>query len=270
MPTDRAQPQAVPSAMPVAALHARIAELEAENAALASQLRGRDQFLTQAAHELRNPMTPILGQVQLMRRQFEISALTPATLEAGLARLECVIQRYIRRATTLLDVSRIRAGRLHLRPVRVPLGPLMSQVVQDLRPQAVQAGATVTLETPEPITGTWDRLAVEQVLDNLLSNALKYGGGTPVTMSAQQDREWVTISVLDGGPGIPDPDQARIFDRFERGMGAAPRGGFGVGLWIVRELAAAMGGTVSVRSQPGAGAAFTVVLPLRSPEPTAP
>lgn len=246
-------------------LHARIAALEAENAALAAQLRARDDFLTHAAHELRNPMTPIMGQVQLMRRQLEIGALPAGGMEAGLARLEWVIGRYIRRATTLLDMTRLNAGRLQLRPVRTPLGPLVAQVVEDLRIPAVQAGAVIAVDIPEPITGLWDRLSVEQVLDNLLSNAIKYGAGSPITVSAWVDGTEAHMMVADGGPGLAEAEQARIFEQFERGQGTGRRTGFGVGLWIVRELASAMGGDVALRSAPGQGAAFTLTLPLEPP-----
>ena len=246
----------------VATLHARIAALEAENASLAKLLRARDDFLTQAAHELRNPMTPIMGQVQLLRRQVEIDKLPPGGVEAGLARLEWVIGRYIRRATTLLDVTRLQAGRLRLRPTLTPLGPLIAQVVEDLRAHASQAGIAITVDMPEAITGTWDRLAVEQMLDNLLSNAVKYGNGSAIVVSARRVGDAVHIAVSDGGPGVAHADQALIFDRFERGPNASRHTGFGVGLWIVRELAGTMGGSVAVHSALGEGATFTVVLPL--------
>ena len=121
MPMNGTLPMTDPfAALLEADLHARIAALEAENAGLAAQLRARDDFLTHAAHELRNPMTPIMGQVQLMRRQLEIGALPAGGMEAGLARLEWVIGRFIRRAPTLLDVTRLNAGRLQLRPVPWP------------------------------------------------------------------------------------------------------------------------------------------------------
>lgn len=255
----------------LADLRQRIAQLEHEKRKLTDMLRFRDDFLTQAAHELRNPMTPIIGQVQLLRRQVQMGALAPAQIEASLGRLESVILRYIKRATTLLDVSRISSGRLRLRPVRVPLGPLIAEVAEELRAQATQAGASITIAVPDSITATLDRLAVEQVLDNLLTNAVKYGDGTPIDVSAtvrpgeNGTVDIVHIRVADGGRGIAPEDQARIFERFERVAGSARRGGFGVGLWIVRELVEAMGGAVRLSSMPGQGAAFTVTLPLHPP-----
>ena len=246
-------------------LQARIAVLEAENARLAMLLRVRDDFLTQAAHELRNPMTPILGQVQLLRRQVEIGISPPEAIKGGLARLEWVISRYIRRATVLLDVTRLQAGRLRLHPMRTPLGPLTLQLVEELRAHGLRTGTTITVDMPEAITGTWDRLAVEQMLDNLLSNAIKYGGGSAIILSARMVGDDVHIAVSDGGPGIAYADQALIFERFERGSKTNRHTGFGVGLWIVREIAAAMGGSVTVRSALSEGATFTVMLPLHSP-----
>ena len=135
-------------------------------------------------------------------------------------------------------------------------------VVEDLRIPAVQAGAVIAVDIPEPITGLWDRLSVEQVLDNLLSNAIKYGAGSPITVSAWVDGTEAHMMVADGGPGLAEAEQARIFEQFERGQGTGRRTGFGVGLWIVRELASAMGGDVALRSAPGQGTSAIFSLPV--------
>jgi signal transduction histidine kinase len=111
--------------------------------------------------------------------------------------------------------------------------------------------------------GSWDRVRLEQICRNLLSNAVRFGAGRPIEVTVAGDADFVTLEVCDHGVGIPADQQARIFDRFERGA-ASRSGGFGVGLWVVRNICLAMGGTVSVVSEPGEGACFTVMLPRRT------
>ena len=109
-----------------------------------------------------------------------------------------------------------------------------------------------------------DRLAVEQILDNLLSNAIKYGAGKPVMVAVLPRADQIVLRVTDNGPGISPEDQARIFERFERVIHQSEQAvGFGIGLWVVRQLAEAMDGKVEVASMPGQGATFTVSLPLK-------
>jgi two-component system, OmpR family, sensor kinase len=106
-------------------------------------------------------------------------------------------------------------------------------------------------------------MAIEQILENLLSNAIHFGPGRPVAVSFASDGEFTRLSVRDDGVGISDCDRALIFERFHRSNRANPNGGFGVGLWVTRQLVRAMHGEISVASRPGAGSAFTVTLPLR-------
>jgi signal transduction histidine kinase len=128
----------------------------------------------------------------------------------------------------------------------------------------------VAVEVPASLPGTWDRLALEQILDNLVTNAIKYGDGKPIDVAAVADADACVVTVRDRGVGIRPEDQARIFERFERvAEHAARAGGFGIGLWLVRQLVDAMGGTIEVSSNRGEGSAFTVRLPAR-PAPEAP
>lgn len=117
------------------------------------------------------------------------------------------------------------------------------------------------LTSPVGIEGTWDRLRIEQILRNLLSNAIKYGGGQPVRVVLGTDEERVDIEVIDQGMGIPPADLDRIFERFERLAPDPRRDGFGLGLWITRQVVEAMGGVIGVQSVPGQGTTFSVRLP---------
>jgi signal transduction histidine kinase len=110
--------------------------------------------------------------------------------------------------------------------------------------------------------GRWDRLRLERVLTNLLSNALKYGRGQPVEVRVRRVGELARLEVRDHGPGIPLEEQPYVFERFKRVSSAVEKAGFGLGLYIVRQLVEAHGGTTRVESVPGEGAAFIVELPL--------
>jgi two-component system, OmpR family, sensor kinase len=247
------------------------AKLSRENAALREAVAARDTFLAVAAHELRNPMTPIRGRVQLLRRMLRKSAddAFMPKLERGLEQVEWLIEQYVKRATTLLDVSRATTGKLHLDMVAVDLGALVRDIAQDFTPVADHAGTPLEVRAPPgPVVCRGDKLALEQVIDNLVSNALKYGAGKPVVVrvadecSADGTAGTCIVRVRDRGAGISPQDQARIFDRFERAVRPGEHGGgFGVGLWIVQQFVQAMGGAVEVASTLGQGSTFTVRLP---------
>ena len=130
-------------------------------------------------------------------------------------------------------------------------------------PAAENAGCLISLAVEEHVVGIFDRTAVEQVVENILSNALRYGAGQPVNVGLARDGNTARLSIGDRGIGISDTDQARIFERFQRAAGNNTDGGFGVGLWITRQLVLAMGGEISVSSEIGLGSTFTVSLPLK-------
>jgi signal transduction histidine kinase len=239
------------------ALAARIAELEAE-------LRARDDFLAIAAHELRNPITPISARLELLlARARHMSEGVPAGLVHGLELLEGLVNAYLRRATTLLEVARASSGQLKLQTVEVDLSTLIRQVTANMLPLADRAGCQVRIAVEGGVSALCDPMAIEQILENLLSNAIRFGPGRPVEVSFASDGEFARLSILDEGVGISDCDRALIFERFHRSRRANPNGGFGVGLWVTRQLVRAMRGEISVSSRRDAGSAFTVRLPLR-------
>jgi signal transduction histidine kinase len=236
--------------------------LEAEIAELRLAVASRDNFLALVAHELRNPMTPILAQVQRLKRLSGEPTTSAAAVGAAAERAEKLVLHYIKRVTMLLDVTRMNAGKFHLQPELHDVVETARHVVESLGPAAAYAGCAITLRAPAVLPATLDRLAAEQILENLVSNAIKYGAGTPVTVSLSDDASNVVFEVADEGPGISPDNRDRIFERFERVLaGGSTAGGFGVGLWVVRQLAEAMGGAIDVSSQAGRGAAFRVTLP---------
>lgn len=220
----------------------------------------RDDFIAIAAHELRNPMTPIAGQVELLVARAHREGASPAMI-AGLERLELAIEHYLKRATILLEVSRINAGQVRLQPSTFDMADLVALTTRNYRVLAERAGSVLQCQVERPVVGRWDRLSSEQVLDNLLSNAIRYGAGKPIRIELAQVGDDIVLKVSDEGIGIPAPAQERIFERFERGGAERTSGGFGVGLWLVRQLVEAQGGKIEVRSKPSEGSTFIVQLP---------
>jgi signal transduction histidine kinase len=223
-------------------------------------VRLRDDFLSIAGHELRTPLCTLHMQVQLLIEEHALRGSIN-----GSAAVMRSLSRLLTLADELLDVSRIRAGRLRLELERVELCALVREVanraVEGLRPPR----PVLNIDAGAHIEGSWDPLRLELIITNLVTNACKYGGGKPVDIRVAPRAGGVEIVVKDRGAGIALEDQARIFQRFERGAAASDFAGLGLGLWIAREIAQAHGGQVLVHSEPGQGAEFTVLLPMAAP-----
>lgn len=228
-------------------------------------MAARDAFLAVVAHELRNPMTPILSQVQRLRRQHEQSVLDPEQIGPALTALEGHIMRFVRRATSLLEVSRAREGPFVVHPRPVDLAKTIRNIVDQCRPAADHARCTLTATLPDRMEGWADPLAVEQIVENLVTNAVKYGRGSPIGVSVTESDGW-TLVVEDGGPGIAPEDRERIFAKFERLIEApSSAGGFGIGLWLVQQLTVAMGGTVAIGDSALGGVSVKIRAPWAPP-----
>ena len=253
------------------------AALAVENARLyaAAQqaIRVREEFLSIASHELRTPLSALELQVQSFQVQLGKQPIDLARVTAKADVVRRQVDRLARLISEILDVSRIDAGRLELARDEVDLGELVHEVVTRFAGELERAEMTMALDVAEGVIGRWDRLRLDQVVTNLLHNAIKYGKGAPirVTLAADADAGAAKLTVADGGIGISAVDQARIFGRFERAVSSRAYGGMGVGLFIVAQILAAHHAEISVSSEPGLGATFVVKLPMRRestrPEP---
>ena len=247
---------------------AELADLRQQVAQLRDAVRARDDFIAIAAHELRNPMTPIIGVAELaLKAARDAESACPPRVTTLLERMQLLAQDFVQRSTRLLDVSRIEAGNLRLEPSAIDLSAIVLAVAQRYDVMAARGRSPVELAIGDGIVGVLDQLAVEQVVENLLSNALKFGAGEPVTLRLWLDGNSAKLDVRDRGIGIPPDQQSRLFGRFEQVMAQHRGTGFGVGLWVASRLVTAMGGRISVSSRVGEGSTFTVTLPLTPPEP---
>ncbi len=239
--------------------------------ALEAAVRARDEFLSLASHELKTPLTSLMLQTQLLQgQQRRGEHLPPERVQRVLDQTARQTQRLARLVNDMLDISRLSAGKLALETETFNLAELASDVVGKLGPQLSEARCEVSVYAAEPVVGTWDRYRLEQVLTNLLMNAARYASGKPVEIFVRRIDQRAELRVHDNGRGIAPEDHERIFRKFERAVGSRGEvSGLGLGLFIVREIVEMHGGTVSVDSAPGQGAAFTVVLPLR-PAPESP
>jgi signal transduction histidine kinase len=250
----------------VEALEQSRRELRATQAELERSLKMRDDFMSMVAHELRTPLNTLFLETQLRSMQLDkgnLAAFNEDLLRNMVARDGRQIQSMIRLINDMVDVSRIRSGKLSIRPAETELSALLGRIVNDLAQRTEAAGATVRLDTPHAVTGWWDEFRVEQIIINLLTNALRYGGSKPVTVSLTLADNVAEIEVRDQGVGIAPEDQMRIFNPFERAGTKDVREGLGLGLYIARQLAESHGGALDVRSTPNEGAAFRLTLPLR-------
>jgi len=246
-------------------LNAMLAEVERRQGETREALKARDDFLSVASHELKTPLTTLKLQTQRLQ-----AMLSPAEGERiDRERLLRVMAPYARQVlrleklvNQLLDVTRIAAGRLQLEREEVDLSKLVTELTERFRDELVQASCPLELSASEAVVGRWDPFRLDQVISNLLANAIKYGAGGPVAVSVARDDSRAYVRVRDHGIGIAPQEQERIFAPFERVVSVRHYGGLGLGLYISRRIIDAHGGRITVQSREGEGATFTVELPL--------
>lgn len=243
-----------------------LAALRQQVEALREAVRARDDFIAIAAHELRNPMTPLSGLTELaLAAARKAEGSCPPRVIVLLERLQQAVQEYIGRATRLLDVSRLETDNFQLIASPIDLSQIVLATVRKYEVPAAHQRCNLEPDIDSDIGGLLDPLAVEQVVENLVSNALKFGAGKPVTIRLRLDGQAARLDVRDHGIGMSPEQQTRIFGRFEQIVSRHRGSGFGVGLWVANRLVSAMGGRISVSSRPGEGSTFTVTLPLSPP-----
>ncbi|MDY7227244.1 protein kinase domain-containing protein [Hyalangium rubrum] len=231
-------------------------------------VRRRDDFLSIAAHELKTPLTSLQLHLQGLMSQMRQAAVRPPPerVAAKLDSANLQTQRLGRLVNELLDISRVAQGQLLGKLEDVDLVTLVRGIIERSREALARAECPVEVRASGSVVGHWDAMRLEQVVGNLITNAMKYGAGKPIEVTIEGGPTDARIQVRDHGIGIAPEDTERIFERFERAVSVRHYGGFGIGLWLVREIVQALGGTVEVESTPGQGSTFTITLPLRSPE----
>jgi signal transduction histidine kinase len=241
------------------------AALALDNAQLYRRSEGavklRDDFLSVAGHELRTPLTALKLQITALERV----GGDPVSLQ----RLQAARRQVARLAALtdeLLDVARITTGRLTLELEPVDVTTVTLEVAGRLAEALTSSGSALTIEAPTPVVGRWDKMHLDQVMTNLLTNAIKYGCGRPIQIVVEARGAMARLTVRDQGIGIESDMQGKIFERFERAVSPRSYGGLGLGLWIVSQIVSALGGSIRVDSVPAQGAAFTVDLPLAPPD----
>jgi signal transduction histidine kinase len=249
-------------------------ELNQTQEELQRSLRMRDDFMSLVAHELRTPLNTLFLETQMRSLQLKrgnLAAFSGDQMGNMIKRDERQIKSMIRLIDDMLDVSRMKSGTLSIRPGKVELMGLLERVVNDLSLQAAAAGSTLQLAAHGPVDGWWDEFRIEQVIVNLLTNALRYGGGGLVELSVHKEAcqdggTSVRIDVRDHGKGIAPDFLDRIFEPYERGAKSGEPKGLGLGLYISRQLATSHGGQLTVQSAPGQGATFSLTLPCMAAE----
>jgi len=228
-------------------------------------IAARDQFLAVAAHELRTPLTTLSLLVDhlIATSPDPTSSSDPSVAQKQrLAPLKRQIDRLTALVVEMLDVSRITGRGLSLDVSAVDLRDVVRTVIDRFDPEIQRRRVTVTLDAPEPVHGTWDAARLDQVVTNLLSNALKYGAGQPVEVSVRANGSHAVVMLTDHGIGIPDDERKKIFGAFARATTAKHHTGLGLGLWIAEQIVEASGGRIDVQSRLNEGSTFTVELPL--------
>lgn len=223
-------------------------------------VRARDEFLSIASHELRTPLTTLQFRLGGLSKDLRDGRTTEAPVK-----LDACLRQSRRLATlvgSLFDSSRIMNGKLELELQRFDLTEAARGAIERLEDLAASAGATIRLDAAASVEGCWDRVRIEQVIENLLINAIKYAANGPVVVSVGTSGDVAVVKVSDHGPGIADADLTRIFEAFERANSNVSCGGLGLGLYIARAYVAAHRGTIAVASTPGVGTTFAIDLPM--------
>jgi signal transduction histidine kinase len=228
---------------------------------LQAAVRSRDEFLGIASHELNTPLTSLRLQIQMAQK-----AMRPLDPEKLIRQTE----RLVRLVEDMLDISRIDAGKLRLECAPTDLGRVVEDVLERFEPQLAWAGCKIVPTLAPDVSGLWDAYRLDQVVTNLVTNAMKYAPGKPIEVSVSRRNGSGVLTVRDHGRGVRLEDSDRIFRRFERATSAREVSGLGLGLFISRQIVEAHQGRIELAAHDGEGASFVVELPLeRAPAPRA-
>ncbi len=242
-----------------------LGQLQVARGELERAVRMRDDFMSIVSHEVRTPLNGLILETQLRKMHLargNLAAFSEDKLQAMVERDERQINSLIRLIEDMLDVSRIRTGKLSLRPRQLDLAQLVSGLVENFEAQALASNTHIELQCCDTVEGEWDEFRIEQVVANLLSNALRYGQRQPVQVRVFEQAGMAWVQVQDHGIGVSAANQQRIFQQFERVAAEQAIGGLGLGLYISEQIVRAHGGQIQIDSEVGQGATFSVLLPL--------
>jgi signal transduction histidine kinase len=227
-------------------------------------IRVRDQFLSMASHELRTPVTSLrLFAEKLAQKAPQMSVSMVTGLSDRILQQASRLERMMDR---LLDSCEISAGSPSIERVQTDLGHIVDDVVHTFSGMATRAGSELVVSVRGSVVGCWDPLRIEQIVANLVDNAIKFGGGKPIHIDVEAGGARARLSVRDEGLGISRDEEKHVFDRYWRAPGVRNHGGLGLGLYVAKEMAEAHGGAITVESTPGAGSKFTLELPIEERE----
>ena len=227
---------------------------------LEAELQARDEFFSAVAHELRNPLNALhLTLAGLIRAQNASNPLSSEQKVTRLSRASMQVGRIAAIVDSMLDVSRISAGRLALQIEEFDASPVLAEVVASLKDPTNPS--LISLSMPPSLLLRCDRVRFAQIAYNLLSNALLYGNQKPVEITLESDSSTIRLTVTDHGIGIADEDRERIFERFLKLPKDTPNVRFGLGLWVARAVVRALHGEIHVTTTLGEGSTFLVELP---------
>lgn len=230
-------------------------------------LEARDEFISIASHELKSPLSSLILQAQMFKRNVSLGRddlLSKEKIISMMDLTEKQVLRLDRLVNDMLDVSRIRTGKLKIDRMEFNLYDLIQDVLIRMKEQFLlsDSGEPKFTYTSRTIVGSWDHLRIEQVILNLLTNAIRYGGGGPIEVHLSQEKNFARVSVRDHGIGIAPELHEKIFDRFVRAINPSEVSGLGLGLFISMQIVKAHGGRMWVESKIGKGSTFFVELPL--------
>ncbi|MDB6060791.1 MAG: histidine kinase [Verrucomicrobiaceae bacterium] len=242
-------------------------QLQQTQTDLQKAMRLRDEFMSVVSHELRTPLNTLKLELYTRRLHLENGdddAFTFEKIENMVASDERQLNRLIRLINDMTDVARIRTGQLSMRPATTDLVTLTKRVADQFAAQVEMAGSALHLQNTGAVINAYiDEFRIEQAVINLLTNAIRYSAHKPIEISVDEVGDKVRIGIRDYGKGIPDDDQRRIFQQFERGSNERKGSGLGLGLFIAHQIVTAHGGTLAVASKLDEGSLFTLELPKK-------
>lgn len=251
-------------------LEHQISEKKEVETALQQALHLRDEFLAIAGHEIKTPLTSLRLQTQILQRSMgkELTQETIDKINTAVQRSDYQGKRLTNLVEQLLDLTRIRLGKIELDLIPLDMVQVTHDIVENLKTETILGDPhwalknTIIIKDDGPLLGNWDKVRLGQIISNLVSNAVKYGDNNPIEITLTSSEYEAYFTVKDYGIGIDPENLKRIFNRFERASDANKYAGLGLGLYIVKELVDAHKGKIDVTSTPENGTHFKLSLPL--------